>query len=58
MKSALGVVLIGGHLSSMFLALILVPVVYSKFDSWRTGIAEFIKKFRKQKIPEPEIAEE
>ncbi len=44
MKSALGVVLIGGLLSSMFLTLVLVPVVYLKFDNWKTRIAKMFRK--------------
>lgn len=43
-KSGLGVVLIGGLLSSMFLTLILVPVVYQRFDKWKTSL---VKKLRK-----------
>ncbi|MCX7908192.1 MAG: efflux RND transporter permease subunit, partial [Ignavibacteria bacterium] len=34
-KSGLAVVIIGGLLSSLFLTLIVVPVVYQKFDKWR-----------------------
>jgi len=43
-KSGLGVVLIGGLLSSMFLTLILVPVVYQRFDKWKILL---LKKFFK-----------
>ncbi len=34
-KSGLAIVLIGGLLSSMFLTLIVVPVVYQRFDKWK-----------------------
>jgi hydrophobic/amphiphilic exporter-1 (mainly G- bacteria), HAE1 family len=49
-KSALGVVLIGGLLSSMFLTLVLVPVVYATFDGWKIKISEFVSKFKKEKV--------
>lgn len=43
-KSGLGVVLIGGLLSSMFLTLILVPIVYQRFDKWKKFLVK--KLFR------------
>ena len=39
-KSGLGVVLIGGLISSLLLTLVLVPVVYQRFDKWKAKIAE------------------
>lgn len=42
-KSGLGIVIIGGLLSSLFLTLIVVPVVYQKFDKWRDRIFALIK---------------
>ena len=56
-KSALGVVLIGGLLSSMFLTLVLVPVVYATFDGWKIKISGFLSKFRKEKVIEIELSE-
>ncbi len=44
-KSGLAVVIIGGLLSSLFLTLIVVPVVYQGFDRLR---ASFAKAFRKK----------
>ena len=46
-KSALAVVLIGGLLSSMFLTLVLVPVVYQKFDKWKASLS---RRFSKKKV--------
>jgi HAE1 family hydrophobic/amphiphilic exporter-1 len=43
-KSGLGWALIGGLTSSMFLTLILVPVVYIKFDQWRTSVPAFFRR--------------
>lgn len=40
-KSGLAIVLIGGLLSSMFLTLILIPVVYQKMDKWKEKV--FVK---------------
>ena len=47
-KSGLGVVLIGGLTSSMFLTLLLVPIIYQKFDKWKFILsAKFGKKSSK-----------
>jgi HAE1 family hydrophobic/amphiphilic exporter-1 len=43
-KTGLAWVLVGGLTSSMFLTLLLVPVVYMKVDEWRTKIPAFFKK--------------
>lgn len=43
-KSGLGWALIGGLTSSMFLTLVLVPVVYIKFDHWRTSVPAFFRR--------------
>ena len=43
-KSGLGVVLIGGLLSSMFLTLVLVPVMYIKLDKWKERLSRLFKK--------------
>lgn len=55
-KSGLAWALVGGLTSSMFLTLLLVPVVYMKVDEWKTKIPAFFKKpssifskFKKQK---------
>ena len=45
-KSGLGMVLIGGLSSSLLLTLVLVPVVYQRFDRWKAGIAERKEKKR------------
>jgi HAE1 family hydrophobic/amphiphilic exporter-1 len=57
-KSALGVVLIGGLLSSMFLTLVLVPVVYATFDGWKFKLTGLVSKLRKKKVIEIELKEE
>lgn len=41
-KSGLAWALVGGLTSSMFLTLVLVPVVYTKFDEWRETTPAFI----------------
>jgi len=43
-KSGLAWALVGGLTSSMFLTLLLVPVMYMKVDEWRTKIPSFFKK--------------
>ena len=43
-KSGLAWALIGGLTSSLLLTLLLVPVVYSKFDEWRETAPIFLKK--------------
>ena len=52
-KSGLAWVLIGGLTSSMFLTLLLVPVVYTKVDEWKTSVPALFRNpsaiFRKQK---------
>lgn len=43
-KSGLAVVIIGGLLSSLFLTLIIVPIVYQKFDRWKEALGRLLKK--------------
>jgi HAE1 family hydrophobic/amphiphilic exporter-1 len=43
-KSGLAMAIIGGLLSSLFLTLIVVPVVYMKVDEWKTKIPAFFEK--------------
>jgi hydrophobic/amphiphilic exporter-1 (mainly G- bacteria), HAE1 family len=43
-KSGLAMAIIGGLLSSLFLTLIVVPVVYMKLDEWKTKIPAFFQK--------------
>lgn len=43
-KTGLAWALVGGLTSSMFLTLLLVPVVYMKVDEWKTRIPAFFKK--------------
>jgi hydrophobic/amphiphilic exporter-1 (mainly G- bacteria), HAE1 family len=59
-KSGLAWALIGGLTSSMFLTLILVPVVYTKVEEWRTRIpllfakpSIWIKKALPKRVAEP-----
>lgn len=53
-KSSLGVVLIGGLLSSLFLTLLLVPVAYSAFESLR---GRMLARGRKRSLSGAEAAE-
>ncbi len=46
-KSSLAVAIIGGLLSSLFLTLVVVPVVYQTFDKWRLA---FQKIFLRKKV--------
>jgi len=52
-KSGLASALIGGLTSSLFLTLIVVPVVYMKIDEWKEKVPAFFKKpssyFKKRK---------
>ena len=52
-KSGLAWALIGGLTSSMFLTLLLVPVVYTKVDEWKTTVPALFRNpsalFRKRK---------
>jgi HAE1 family hydrophobic/amphiphilic exporter-1 len=43
-KSGLAWAIIGGLTSSLFLTLIVVPVVYMKIDEWKEKIPGFFKK--------------
>jgi HAE1 family hydrophobic/amphiphilic exporter-1 len=43
-KSGLAWALIGGLTSSMFLTLLVIPVVYMKIDEWKTRIPAFFRK--------------
>ncbi len=43
-KSGLAWALVGGLTSSMFLTLVLVPVIYYKFDQWKIGIPAFFRR--------------
>jgi len=49
-KSGLAVVIIGGLLSSLFLTLIVVPVVYQRFDKWRESFLRIWQKRKAAKI--------
>jgi HAE1 family hydrophobic/amphiphilic exporter-1 len=48
-KSGLAWALIGGLTSSLALTLVLVPVVYSKFEEWRETVPAFFRKLFKTK---------
>ncbi len=51
-KSGLAWALIGGLTSSMFLTLILVPVVYMQFELWKESIPAFFRKLFRIKVKE------
>lgn len=51
-KSGLAMVLIGGLTSSLILTLLLVPIVYQKFDKMKNRL---YGKFRRKTKPEPQI---
>ena len=48
-KAGLAWALIGGLTSSMFLTLILVPVIYMKAEMWKESIPAFFRKVFKRK---------
>jgi hydrophobic/amphiphilic exporter-1 (mainly G- bacteria), HAE1 family len=59
-KSGLAWALVGGLTSSMFLTLILVPVVYTYAEGWKERFPVFFRKIfrnrdREEYIPEPEV---
>jgi HAE1 family hydrophobic/amphiphilic exporter-1 len=49
-KSGLAWAIIGGLISSMFLTLILVPVVYLKAETWKESVPAFFKRFSGKKV--------
>jgi hydrophobic/amphiphilic exporter-1 (mainly G- bacteria), HAE1 family len=59
-KHGLAWALIGGLTSSMFLTLVLVPVMYMKFELWRTSVPAFFRKIigKKNKSKNEEVAVE
>jgi HAE1 family hydrophobic/amphiphilic exporter-1 len=46
-KSAIAVCIIGGLATSLTLTLVVVPVIYQKFDQWKIRLAGFRNKFSK-----------
>jgi HAE1 family hydrophobic/amphiphilic exporter-1 len=46
LRSPVGIMIIGGLLSSMFLTLIVVPVAYTLVDDWGIGLRGTIHRFR------------
>ncbi len=52
-KSGLAWAIIGGLISSLFLTLVLVPVIYSVAEKYRVSIPAFIKGLFKRKEKEP-----
>ncbi len=53
-KSGLAVVIIGGLLSSLFLTLVVVPVVYQRFDKWREAFQRIFKRKKAVAIDIPD----
>lgn len=53
-KSGLAVVIIGGLLSSLFLTLVVIPVVYQRFDKWREAIQRIFKRKKAVAIDIPD----
>lgn len=45
-KSGLAWALIGGLASSLLLTLVLVPVMYMKFDEWKIAIPQYVEKLK------------
>jgi len=43
-RQGMAIVIIGGLTSSMLLTLVLVPVMYTFIESWRTKFPRFFKK--------------
>ncbi len=54
-KSGLAWSIIGGLLSSMFLTLILVPVMYVKVETWQVKLKAFLRRKQKEEVISPEI---
>ncbi len=56
-KSGLAWAIIGGLISSLFLTLVLVPVIYSIAEKYRETLPAFVKKLfrRRDKIPEEDL---
>ena len=56
-KSGLAWAIIGGLISSLFLTLVLVPVIYSIAEKYRETLPAFFKKLfrRRGKVPEEEL---
>jgi HAE1 family hydrophobic/amphiphilic exporter-1 len=54
-KSGLAWAIIGGLLSSMFLTLILVPVIYMKVETWRVTFPAFLKRIFSKKKKQEEL---
>jgi HAE1 family hydrophobic/amphiphilic exporter-1 len=52
-KSGLAWALIGGLTSSMFLTLVLVPVVYIKLDEWKHRLPAFVRRLTKRSSAKP-----
>jgi HAE1 family hydrophobic/amphiphilic exporter-1 len=52
-KSGLAWALIGGLTSSLLLTLVVVPVVYMKFDEWRVAIPAYAKKLKMKFVRTP-----
>ena len=46
-KSGLAICIIGGLTTSLFLTLVVVPVVYQKFDKWKIRMASLFHKNKK-----------
>jgi HAE1 family hydrophobic/amphiphilic exporter-1 len=57
-KSGLAWALIGGLTSSLLLTLVLVPVVYSKFDEWSSTLPAFVGKLLAKPVRNPGAAAE
>jgi HAE1 family hydrophobic/amphiphilic exporter-1 len=61
-KSGLASALIGGLISSLLLTLVLVPVMYVKFDEWRVSVPAFFRgivawlKRRRVRTAKPSVA--
>jgi HAE1 family hydrophobic/amphiphilic exporter-1 len=49
-KSGLAWALIGGLASSLLLTLVLVPVVYYKFDQWKETVPVLVKSLLKRRV--------
>jgi HAE1 family hydrophobic/amphiphilic exporter-1 len=61
-KSGLAWALIGGLTSSLFLTLVVVPVVYMKVDEWKESVPAFFSRpsglFKRFRKPSPDAAGE
>jgi len=51
-RSPMGIAVIGGLVTSLFLTLVVVPAAYDQFDDWRLGLRRRLRRRRAGAAPE------